>query len=123
MSKFSVLVLAAVALAPACGGGGNPPAVDAAKTIDASKVDAFFSNCGEPGDQGNSEGIGKFCTSLGDCSSTESAPLCSIIGDPTTFFCTRTCTGSGSGSDCGSGATCTCNNAGNECGCTPNSCL
>jgi hypothetical protein len=95
-----------------------PPA-----TIDApaAGVDAFASTCGKPGDQGNELGVGKFCATLNDCANNGSAGLCSNLGDPTTFFCTKLCT-KGSTTDCGTGATCTCN-AQNQCGCTPNSCL
>lgn len=91
------------------------------KTPDAPPtVDAFQSTCGHPGDTGNEFMIGKFCTSFGDCPST--APLCSILGDPTTFFCTRTCPMAGSDASCGTNTTCTCNSS-NQCGCTPNACL
>lgn len=89
------------------------------KTPDAA-VDAFSSTCGHPGDTGNELMIGKFCTSFGDCPST--APLCSVIGDPTTHFCTRTCSMAGSDAACGTNTTCTCNSS-NQCGCTPNACL
>lgn len=93
---------------------------DGAKTPDAS-VDAYFSDCGRPGDMGNELGIGKFCASLSDCGSTQSAPLCSSLGDPNTHFCTKTCP-MGSTDACGTGAECTCN-ANNQCGCTPSVCL
>lgn len=96
---------------------------DKTKTPDAaSTADAFFSNCGHPGDVGNELGIGKFCASLGDCSSTMAAPLCSSLGDTTTHFCTKTCTSTGSAGQCGTATTCTCNSS-NQCGCTPNTCL
>jgi hypothetical protein len=106
----------AVAAAVACSSSDDKKTPDAASTSDA-----FQSACGHPGDTGNEMMIGKFCQSFGDCPQT--APLCSVIGDPTTHFCTRTCSGSGSGSaQCGTNTTCTCN-ASNQCGCTPNSCL
>jgi len=84
-------------------------------------VDAFFSKCGMPGDLGNELGIGKFCAQISDCSNTQSAPLCSDLGDPDTHFCTKTCP-MGSTDQCGTNSTCTCNSS-NQCGCTPNSCL
>jgi hypothetical protein len=93
---------------------------DAAKTPDAA-VDAFQSTCGQPGDMGNELGIGKYCGSLSDCSSTPQARLCSSLGDPTTHFCTKTCP-MGSTDQCGTGAQCTCNSS-NQCGCTPTACL
>ena len=94
----------------------------AAKKMPDAAVDAFYSTCGHPGDTGNELGIGYFCTGQADCQATPSAPLCSIIGDMTTHFCTKTCTTQGSTTQCGTNATCECNSS-NECGCTPNACL
>ena|SRR5688572_7091425 len=110
-------IIVALALLAACGGGGST-AVDA-----AVEADAFESDCGFPGDEGDELGIGKFCESLSDCSDTTGAPLCSSFGDPNTHFCTKTCQ-MGSTDQCGaSGANmCTCN-ANNQCGCTPSVCL
>ena len=107
-------LIASVFLLVACGGGGGSSQPDAA-------ADAFNSTCGMPGDLGNEIGIGKFCASLSDCSSTMSAKLCSSIGDPTTHFCTKTCT-MGSTDQCGTATMCVCNTS-NQCGCTPNACL
>ncbi len=116
--RLIVLVLAAV-IAYACGGNSSTKKPDAA-------VDAFYSTCGQPGDVGNDLGVGKFCTDLADCASTPSARLCSIVGDKTTHFCTKTCAGSGSAGSgmCGSDASCTCDTSSPpQCGCVPNSCL
>lgn len=109
----------AAAVAYACGSSST------AKKPDA-KVDAFSSTCGQPGDLGNELGVGKFCNDLADCMSTPSARLCSIIGDPTTHVCTKTCAGSGSAGSgmCGTAASCTCDTSSPpQCGCVPNSCL
>ncbi len=103
--------------AVSCSSSSTPKSPDAHAT-----VDAFQSTCGHPGDTGNELGIGHFCTSLADCSSLSTAPLCSILGDPTTHFCTRTCSMAGSDAACGTNTTCTCNTS-NQCGCTPNACL
>jgi hypothetical protein len=93
------------------------------KTPDAAAtVDAFSSTCGMPGDTGNDVGVGKFCTSLADCSGNMAATLCSSFGDPSTHFCTKTCSSTGSAGQCGSNASCACNSS-NQCGCTPNNCL
>jgi hypothetical protein len=108
------LIATLVVMLAACGGGGGTAKPDAAP-------DAFNSTCGKPGDTGNELGIGKFCASLSDCSSTTSAKLCSSIGDPTTHFCTKTCA-MGSTDQCGTATMCVCN-ANNQCGCTPNACL
>lgn len=91
------------------------------KTPDAA-VDATSSTCGNPGDVGNDQGVGKYCASLSDCSGNMSATLCSSLGDPTTHFCTKTCSSTGSAGQCGTNATCECNSS-NQCGCTPNACL
>jgi hypothetical protein len=98
------------------GGGGN----------DSGTVDAGFSACGHPGDQGNSLGVGKYCTRIQDCPTT--APICSNINnDPNnpqlnTFFCVLpNCDPCGPASACGGNASCVCLFPG-ECGCTPNSC-
>jgi hypothetical protein len=109
--RAALLVLIWIA---GCGGDDGGKAADAA-------VDAFDSLCGKPGDTGNELGIGKFCASLSDCGSTQSAPLCSSLGDPDTHFCTKTCP-MGSTDACGTNTTCTCNGS-NQCGCTPNACL
>lgn len=98
-----------------CGGD------DAAGRAADAAVDADMSKCGHPGDTGNELGIGKFCASFSDCSTTQKAPLCSSLGDKDTHFCTTTCT-KGSTTDCGTGAECTCNDN-NQCGCTPSACL
>jgi hypothetical protein len=110
MSK-RFLFIAFLAIMFGCGGGDAKP--DAA-------VDAFFTKCGAPGDQGNELGIGKYCGSISDCNGTM-APLCSSLGDKDTHFCTKTCP-MGSTTACGTGAECVCN-AGNQCGCTPSACL
>jgi hypothetical protein len=115
MRGFQIaMICAAVALAAACS-SSNDTHSDAA-------VDAFNSTCGQPGDTGNELGIGHFCKQFSDCSTTASAPLCSVIGDQTTHFCTKTCTNGGSADQCGTNAACTCN-ASNQCGCTPMACL
>jgi hypothetical protein len=93
------------------------------KSVDAkSTVDAFYSMCGEPGDQGDPDGVGMFCTSAATCPST--APLCSVLGSTTTFFCTHLCT-FGSAGTCDADATCTCEGSNNAppCACTPTHCL
>jgi hypothetical protein len=112
-NRIAIIVFCLAAVA--CGGGDSTP-VDAAED-----VDAFESDCGRPGDVGNELGIGKFCASLSDCSTTQSAPLCSSLGDANTHFCTKTCD-MGSTDQCGTATECTCN-ANNQCGCTPSVCL
>ena len=72
--------------------------------------------CGQPGDQGNELGVGKYCGSLSDC--TGMANLCASLGDPKLHFCTMLCQ---AGGNCGTGATCQCQ--GSQCGCFPDSCM
>jgi len=111
----TLIIFICAAITASCDGGGkaDPP--------DAPTIDAYESDCGKPDDVGNELGIGKFCASLGDCSTTMSAPLCSSLGDRNTHFCTKTCT-MGSTTSCGTGAECVCNGS-NQCGCTPSACL
>ena len=83
-------------------------------------------NCGTEGDQGNSLGIGKYCTLTSECADTTGAPICATAGNPGAKFCTTYCTctapdGAPLANQCGDGATCTCDERG--CGCTPNKCL
>ena len=113
MCRFALVIAVLASGWWACGSSGRKPA-------DAG-VDAFFSICGNPGDPGNADGVGKFCTSGSDCGG--GAPLCTVINPnqktSPTFFCTKICT-AGSAGDCGSDATCECQG---ECACTPNQCL
>jgi len=113
--KYALLAFALVAAA--CGGDDG-----ATKYRDAA-IDAFESECGQPGDMGNELGIGAFCDpgNQPDIHCPSTAPLCSIIGDETTHFCTKTCP-MNSTTACGTGAECTCNSS-NQCGCTPSVCL
>ena len=115
--RICTLIIWSVVTVAACDGGSGTPAPP-----DVATIDAYESDCGKPGDVGNELGIGQFCASLGDCSTTMSAPLCSSLGDRNTHFCTKTCTNGGPTTQCGTGAECTCN-ASNQCGCTPSVCL
>jgi hypothetical protein len=111
--KYALAALALALVFAACGGD------DSATVKHDAAVDAFESDCGFPGDPGNEMGIGKFCDPDNQCPS--SAPLCSVIGDDRTHFCTKICQ-MGSTTACGTGAECTCNSS-NQCGCTPSACL
>jgi hypothetical protein len=111
-----------------CGGdnggtGGGPQDMATANVL---------SQCGHPGDVGNSLGVGRFCTKLSDCGKNgEQTNICSALGNgPTpsasdTYFCTiYPCTPDGGTSECGENATCVCGSSsgGGGCACTPNSC-
>lgn len=86
-------------------------------------ADYLDSGCGHPGDLGNAQGVGKFCTTSADCSCTSGANICATLGGAGHNFCTTLCTPTDGGdSGCGDNATCACQGAG-QCGCTPNVCL
>jgi hypothetical protein len=108
-------VILATLLVAGCG-GDNTTTV----TRDLSIVHDMASICGHPGDTGNSLGVGKYCKTLGDCTSNTKATLCSILGSDNSYFCTFVCTGSDLGSECGENATCQCQ--GGQCGCFPDAC-
>lgn len=94
------------------GGGGSVDAM--------SQADAFETICGEPGDTGNSMGVGKFCSEISDCSG-QAANICAILGNPLAHFCTKICDPEMPVADtCGEDTTCEC--SGSSCGCTPASC-
>lgn len=99
-------------------GGGHDQSV---KHDLAPAHDLFFnSQCGHPGDTGNSLGVGKFCTMLSDCSSNTKATLCTTLGSSDEFFCTMLCSSTGPANQCGENARCACDNG--QCGCYPTAC-
>lgn len=89
-------LLAALLLA-ACGGGDGMP--DTGPPVPAE-------SCGQPGDEGNDIGVGRFCTRRGgQCAVNSGARLClqDVAPDDDQWFCTRLCT---MDSECGAGAVC-----------------
>jgi hypothetical protein len=101
-------------------GGSSSGGSSSGSTADAGVgVDAAPFECGKPGDQGNSIGVGKYCDGLLDCVSNTTATLCATLGDPGAHFCTTTCA-QGDNSACGENATCQCQ--GGQCGCFPDAC-
>jgi hypothetical protein len=100
---------------PADGGGGG----DECAPIDSA--------CGQPCQEGNSLGIGKFCNTIDDCKGSQIPTLCATLGDPNEHFCTAMCAPPDASDDagfpqsCGENATCQCQ--GGQCGCFPNSCF
>jgi hypothetical protein len=113
MVRVALLGLA-LALVAGCGDNGATP-MDMAM---------FVSACGKPGDQGNSLGVGKFCTGIADCTDNPKAVLCTTLGDTSrmNFFCTMPCENSDAGGadPCGENARCACSSGG--CGCFPTRC-
>lgn len=114
--------VAAMALATvACGSTTTTPATGNGKADMRAGADmSFRSDCGHPGDKGNSLGVGMFCDTLDACSNNSKATLCTILGDPDNFFCTFRCDANGAANQCGENARCACN--GGPCGCFPTAC-
>jgi len=109
-------LLFAVMLA-ACGTTPEPP-----KDMSVSGPDfaGFMSDCGKPGDTGNSIGIGKFCLKQSDCLA---GTVCTQLQDPDNYFCTKLCSPGDAGVEqCGENAHCACDPQGRGCGCFPDAC-
>lgn len=98
-----------------CGGSGSPAAADLAVPWDFT----FRSNCGQPGEGGNSLGVGQFCQKSSDCRMNAKATLCTTIADPDNYFCTFPCSKNGPPDQCGENARCACQGS---CGCFPTRC-
>src|SRR4051794_25758301 len=110
-------LLLAIALASTLGcssgdGTSTPPDMSATPKHDMSK--AVFSCCGQPGDNGNSLGVGQFCDP-DPCTGTKAVFCATLGGDSTQHFCTFLCHGDGGASECGENAECQCQGA--QCGC------
>lgn len=128
MLKF--LLPLSFCLISACAHDDGPP--DMATPPDMTNP---ISQCGHPGDKGNSLGVGKFCTKISDClGDSVTTNICSSLGNGSTpsaddtYFCTiYPChlSDGGTSGGCGENATCTCGSGGgmSGCACTPNSCI
>lgn len=129
---WKLVLLVCLCLGPACTHHDDGPA-DMAVPPDMTTL---LSQCGQPGDKGNSLGVGKFCTKIADCfGDGVQTNICSSLGNGSTpsaddtYFCTiypcRKAGDGGTGSSCGEDATCTCGSGGgmSGCACTPNRCL
>lgn len=79
--------------------------------------------CGNPGNPGNEQGVGKFCMTSGDCAG-QMANICATVADPTFTFCIKVCSPNGGNAQCGSGAQCQCGMGGGMmgCACIPGEC-
>lgn len=98
------------------------------ETKNAPDMTIFMSDCGKPGDVGNSLGVGKFCTAgefVAQCGMNAKANLCANLGDAKNFFCTFQCDGTDAGAadQCGENAICACDSKGRGCGCFPTACI
>ena len=132
MRTLLLLALVALPLISACHHHDeNPPVADMA--MPPPDMAKLLSQCGRPGDKGNSLGVGKFCTEIADCQGAGmKTNICSSLGNgpspspDDTYFCTIfPCKLDGGTGHCGENATCTCGSGGggSGCACTPNSCL
>jgi hypothetical protein len=97
------------------------------ETSTPADMSMIQSNCGHPGDVGNSLGVGKFCTAgefVAQCGMNKLATVCANLGDDHEFFCTAPCDGTDGGVPgyCGENAECACDSSGRGCGCFPLSC-
>ncbi|HEY2744537.1 MAG TPA: hypothetical protein VGL86_07935 [Polyangia bacterium] len=126
-------LLTIILLAAACGsssnngddGGGGSADLSATVHVDM----ALLSQCGHPGDVGNSLGVGKFCTNQGpDCTGNGMATSCSALFNgqtpsaSDTYFCSFQCHSTDPAGVCGENAACLCNSS-NICACIPTSCI
>lgn len=81
--------------------------------------DGPFKPCAAEGAQGNSVGVGRYCTAGGkQCSGTASLCLADVAQIPFANFCTLQCQGD---SDCGEGGACV--SMGDQRSCIPTACL
>ncbi len=126
MSLLAAASIAGVASAVGCSSSSNKAAgpSDAGGGDECEPID---SACGQPCQEGNNLGIGRFCNFVSDCHGTTLATVCATLGDPAEHFCTAVCVppdasdDAGFPTDCGENATCQCQ--GGRCGCFPNSCM
>jgi hypothetical protein len=93
--------------------------VGCSDSSDASQTGVPASSCAQPGDTGNENGVGRFCSpDGGECSGL--APMCLADVAPAEgqWFCTRLCT---EDDQCGSDARCIGDERGSAC--VPEHCL
>jgi hypothetical protein len=124
LSVAAAVALTCAASAAACSSSSSTGATgaDGGSEVDAWTFDAK-SNCGHPGDKGNSVGVGQFCINVSDCTDNPKARLCTTFGDPENYFCTFRCDPKADPVDvCGENARCACNDKGTSCGCFPTRC-
>ncbi len=104
------------------GSDGGTSGTDSGTKTDSGTTGDAGGGCIPVGAPGNSQGVGKYCSTEADCLGNTQATICAVIGgDPTEDFCTYECTVVDGGADpCGDNATCACQ--GGQCGCTPTAC-
>jgi hypothetical protein len=118
---FSFSFFLAVPLSSCSDSGSSGPADMTSAAADLT----FFSCCGQPGDTGNSKGVGRFCKkSSPDCSGT-GAVFCSAEAAPQkrAYFCTVPCSGATDTTTCGENASCVADSVTGLYGCVPTACV
>jgi hypothetical protein len=114
--------VAATSLVSGCSSKSNGAAADGGGD-ECAPID---SACGQPCQEGNALGIGRFCNNIHDCEGTQIPTLCATLGNSAEHFCTAMCSPADAGEDaafttnCGENATCQCQ--GSQCGCYPSTC-
>src|ERR1700691_5743798 len=68
-----------------------------------SQVHAQITGCGDQGDSGNSDGVGKYCTQGGGQCLGTGAAICSADIQSGPGLCSKPCS---TNADCGTGAVC-----------------
>src|SRR3954469_8515102 len=123
------LLLVALAAIVGCDDDTTPTGTVDMRTAAAGPDMRLLSRCGQPGEVGNSLGVGKFCTNQGpDCGGNGKATLCSALFNgqtpsaDDTYFCSFQCSATDPPDTCGENATCLCNSS-NQCACIPTRCV
>jgi hypothetical protein len=126
MSLLAGTGILGAATAIGCSSSSSKPAAtkDAGGGDECAPID---SACGQPCQEGNNLGIGRFCNFTSDCNGTPIPTICATLGVADEHFCTATCSppdasdDAGFPTNCGENASCQCQ--GGQCGCFPNSCF
>lgn len=125
-----VLVIGLTGLACSSGGGtstgsgtstttGTGGHTSTSSSTTGTGTGGHMNTCVQPGDKGNSIGVGKYCTPGGGECTGLAAGLCTGDVGPTEWFCVKI--GCQKDSDCAEMATCVTQTGGS--GCVPNKCL
>jgi hypothetical protein len=102
------------------GGNGGNATTGSTTSTTSTGTSTHMNQCVMPGDKGNANGVGAYCTpGGGECANFPLAGLCLADVGQDEWFCTRI--GCMMDSDCGMDATCYKDTGGSAC--VPNKCL
>jgi hypothetical protein len=124
VSLLAGTAILAAGTATGCSSSSNKGAAAKDASDECAPID---SACGQPCQEGNNLGIGRFCNNIHDCEGTAIPTLCATLGNADEHFCTAMCDPedasdeAGFPKNCGDNATCQCQ--GSQCGCFPTSCF